>query len=135
MRKMKNARPHTVLVILLFLILTASAASAACSTTTKSCSTCGSGNTVAACTSGTCASGACVPNFTASGSNRKVNFKNASTGKYSACYWNFGDGSISRDCNPYHVYTKPGRYHVYLSIKCGNTCDSWIGIGKVIDVK
>lgn len=29
--------------------------------------------------------------------------------------WDFGDGTTSRDVNPYHVYTKPGKYAVTLS--------------------
>lgn len=30
--------------------------------------------------------------------------------------WNFGDGSFSNKPNPQHVYTKPGRYQVMLSM-------------------
>ncbi|TDO73681.1 PKD domain-containing protein [Flavobacterium chryseum] len=29
--------------------------------------------------------------------------------------WDFGDGTTSREVNPYHVYTKPGKYPVTLS--------------------
>ncbi len=31
-------------------------------------------------------------------------------------FWNFGDGSISDEKNPVHIYTKPGIYTVYHSV-------------------
>jgi PKD repeat protein len=42
-----------------------------------------------------------------------VHFNNVSQGA-SSFEWNFGDGSISKDRNPVHVFTKPGNYSVTL---------------------
>jgi PKD repeat protein len=39
--------------------------------------------------------------------------------------WDFGDGDISTDQNPYHVYTQPGIYPVSLSITA-DSCNSVI---------
>ena len=40
--------------------------------------------------------------------------------------WHFGDGSISQEENPRHVFTKPGFYSVCLTIKGNNGCESSI---------
>lgn len=46
-----------------------------------------------------------------------VEFTNLSTGDYSTCLWDFGDGNTSSQCNnPLHTYTTPGTYTVTLTI-------------------
>ncbi len=47
-----------------------------------------------------------------------VSFTNHSTGA-SSFEWNFGDGSISDEKEPVHVYTSPGNYEVTLTAKSG----------------
>lgn len=45
----------------------------------------------------------------------RVDFTNTST--YDVSYlWNFGDGTISNDENPMHVYYQPGTYNVALTV-------------------
>jgi PKD repeat protein len=43
-----------------------------------------------------------------------VSFTDMSTGVPTSWYWNFGDGSISLDQNPSHIYSKGGKYTVTL---------------------
>jgi len=50
-------------------------------------------------------------NFT----NQTVNFNNSDSIR-----WNFGDGSVSYDINPSHIYANPGTYNVCLRIKRNN---------------
>lgn len=46
-----------------------------------------------------------------------VAFTNLSSGNYSTCAWDFGDGGSSTDCNnPAHTYTASGLYTVRLTI-------------------
>lgn len=46
-----------------------------------------------------------------------VTFTNESTGAYSTCAWNFGDGGTSTSCsNPTHTYTQRGVYTVTLTV-------------------
>ena len=47
----------------------------------------------------------------------QVQFLNLSTGNYNFCYWDFGDGFTSEDCNPVHQYNAPGNYEVCLTIE------------------
>jgi len=39
-------------------------------------------------------------------------------------YWTYGDGTASRDYNSYHLYDKPGMYHVCLKVISLNGCIS-----------
>lgn len=45
-----------------------------------------------------------------------VAFANVSTGAPTAQLWTFGDGSISIDVHPAHVYQQPGLYTVSLAV-------------------
>ena len=45
-----------------------------------------------------------------------VHFTNQSTGDYTSCAWDFGDGGGGSDCNPTHTYTAGGVYTVTLTI-------------------
>lgn len=38
------------------------------------------------------------------------------------CAWTFGDGSVSSDCNPSHIYPLPGAYTVSLTVESPNGC-------------
>ena len=63
-------------------------------------------------------------NFATDPSNsRKINFTNTSTGYASgdSIKWTFGDGTISTDQNPSHVYATAGSYNVCLWIKKAGT--------------
>jgi gliding motility-associated-like protein len=54
-----------------------------------------------------------------------VRFTNKSTffPEYPEKYeWNFGDGSISSDTSPVHIYQNPGLYNVKLKVKTNASC-------------
>lgn len=40
-----------------------------------------------------------------------------------SCFWDFGDGNTSTDCNPVHVYLSPGLYEVMLVISDLSSCN------------
>ncbi|MCB9101946.1 MAG: PKD domain-containing protein, partial [Anaerolineales bacterium] len=47
-----------------------------------------------------------------------VNFTNTSSGDYTACLWNFGDGATDATCgNPAHIYTTAGTFSVQLTVE------------------
>ena len=49
-----------------------------------------------------------------------VNFTNLSSGEFTTCDWDFGDGNTSTDCNdPDNTYATPGFYTVSLTIGDG----------------
>jgi PKD repeat protein len=48
-----------------------------------------------------------------------VLFTDKSTGNPSYYMWNFGDGGISKNQNPAHMYQKPGVYTVTLTVSNG----------------
>ena len=45
-----------------------------------------------------------------------VEFFNTSTGSITAYNWDFGDGQISSEPNPVHLYSQPGNYIVTLLV-------------------
>jgi PKD repeat protein len=46
-----------------------------------------------------------------------VNFTNQSSGAYDTCFWEFGDGGTSSDCDPPpYTYVSPGVYTVVLTV-------------------
>ncbi len=47
-----------------------------------------------------------------------VSFHNISSGDYTSCYWEYGDGSTGNSCDAYHDYTyaNPGTYTVRLTV-------------------
>jgi PKD repeat protein len=53
-------------------------------------------------------------NITSGKSPLAVQFRDTSTGDPDDWSWNFGDGGISAEQNPVHVYTSPGTYSVQL---------------------
>lgn len=62
-----------------------------------------------------------VADFTASPTSGNapmlVQFTDTSDGNPNFWTWNFGDGTISKSRNPYHLYTKPGKYSVSLTVR------------------
>jgi PKD repeat protein len=46
-----------------------------------------------------------------------VTFEDRSTGEITHCYWDFGDGSISRKSRTVHEYLEAGQYSVSLIVK------------------
>jgi PKD repeat protein len=46
-----------------------------------------------------------------------VRFTDTSMGNPTGWVWNFGDGSMSTQQNPYHLYANPGVYSVTLSVR------------------
>jgi spore coat protein H len=44
-------------------------------------------------------------------------FKDLSVGKVEAHEWDFGDGSLSADREPEHIYAAPGKYDVRLTVR------------------
>jgi len=76
----------------------------------------------------------CKADFHARSQGLAVYFDNTSSGQYSSCSWDFGDGTSSGDCQPpKHIYHQPGRYLVCLSISNSNqTCSDRYCIPIVI---
>lgn len=64
-----------------------------------------------------------VSEFTYSGSSLTVNFLNNSTNA-TAYSWDFGDGNISTEENPTHIYTSAGNFIVSLNATFGNCWDT-----------
>lgn len=64
--------------------------------------------------------------------NISVKFVDHSFGWISSWLWDFGDGSISTDKNPVHVYSEPGVYTVTQTISDGN---QFVENTQVINVK
>jgi len=48
---------------------------------------------------------------------REVAFKDLSVGEIKSWHWGFGDGEISTEQNPIHVYKNPGNYVVVLDVE------------------
>jgi PKD repeat protein len=74
--------------------------------------------------------------YTYSTENLMISLKDVSTGNVSKRYWNFGDGIISTEINPSHVYTNAGSYLISLSVsdsakKCTDFFTNTVQIGKI----
>ncbi|MDP4267212.1 MAG: PKD domain-containing protein, partial [Bacteroidota bacterium] len=55
--------------------------------------------------------------FVADNTTKKVNFSNTSKGEVSSYFWYFGDGQVSNEINPEHIYNKDGIYQVCLTVR------------------
>ena len=53
--------------------------------------------------------------------NAPINFINTST-LANSCFWDFGDGTSSNNCNPSHTYAAQGNYAITLSVTSANGC-------------
>jgi gliding motility-associated-like protein len=84
-----------------------------------------------------------ICDFTASSyefmlSNEPVNFyDNSSTDpnfnfQIESWIWEFGDGTISNEQNPSHLYSNPGLYYVWLTVTDENNCEQ--SVMKTINV-
>lgn len=65
-------------------------------------------------------------------------FTNTTTGQYSECLWDFGDGTSSREDNPTHIYDAAGEYKITLNIYITDSSQHVIHIDsrtKTIEVK
>ena len=66
-------------------------------------------------------------NFTANATSGvaplAVHFSDTSSGNPRSWRWDFGDGAISADANPVHVYSWPGVYDVSLTVIGGGAID------------
>lgn len=52
-----------------------------------------------------------------------VNFENNTNPALAAsCFWNFGDGNTSTDCNPTHSFVEPGCYNINLTVTSPDGC-------------
>lgn len=63
--------------------------------------------------------------------NPIINFENFSTGA-SSYEWNFGDGYVSTDYSPTHLYTEIGEYHIILLASDEYGCIDTIGANVII---
>ena len=50
--------------------------------------------------------------------NLAVEFKDLSKGSYDKLWWDFGDGKVSEEENPKHLYEKEGIYTFCLKASC-----------------
>ncbi|MDX1994989.1 MAG: PKD domain-containing protein [bacterium] len=57
-----------------------------------------------------------IPSPTTGVAPLTVAFNNQSTGQITSYTWNFGDGTLSNETSPTHLYTNPGSYTVTLIV-------------------
>jgi PKD repeat protein len=72
-----------------------------------------------------------VANTTCGYSPAVIGFSDRSTGSPVSWSWNFGDGSISSEQNPVHMYTAPGTYSVTLFVTNAFGSDTKTVIGYI----
>jgi len=63
-----------------------------------------------------------------------VSFRDDSAGSPESWHWDFGDGTISYDQNPVHVYPVPGSYRVQLIVKKGDQTDSYTLLKPIVSL-
>jgi len=51
-----------------------------------------------------------------------IQFTNLSSGDYQSIEWNFGDGFISNEENPLHIYDLPGTYYITQTVNYPYGC-------------
>lgn len=61
-----------------------------------------------------------ISDFIATVDSLAISFEDLSSAGTSNWEWSFGDGTISNEVEPIHVYSSPGRYEICL--KTANTC-------------
>ena len=59
------------------------------------------------------------------GCNLTVNFTDGSSGNISSRSWDFGDGEVSTEANPGHIFSKSGSYTVKLTVVDGGDSDTY----------
>lgn len=60
-----------------------------------------------------------------------VFFENTSSGDYDECYWDFGNGNQSVECNAIAIYSEPGDYTARLTVRRGSQSSTVSGLIKV----
>jgi PKD repeat protein len=65
-------------------------------------------------------------NYQIQSAGQMVSFSSAFNKTASSYFWEFGDGETSQQPNPSHIYKKPGKYNVCLTITDNNSCLSRI---------
>ena len=60
-----------------------------------------------------------------------VNFTNQSQGDVLGCFWSFGDGNTSNNCNPSHTYQNAGTYSVSLTAGGMGETDTEVKTGYI----
>jgi gliding motility-associated-like protein len=64
-----------------------------------------------------------------------IDFTNTSQGTPTSCYWDFGNGQNSTDCNATsYTYTTPGCYTISLTINSGTNCSSTMAVDSAVCV-
>jgi gliding motility-associated-like protein len=64
-----------------------------------------------------------------------VDFTNTSQGSPTSCFWDFGNGQSSTDCNlTNYTYTNPGCYSISLTLNSGANCSSIMEIDSAVCV-
>ena len=64
-----------------------------------------------------------------------IDFTNTSQGTPTSCYWDFGNGQSSTDCNATnYTYTTPGCYTISLTINSGANCSSTMAVDSAVCV-
>ncbi|MDB9793774.1 gliding motility-associated C-terminal domain-containing protein, partial [Flavobacteriaceae bacterium] len=70
--------------------------------------------------------------------NDPITFTNLSTEEYNNVSWDFGDGSISTEENPVHIYTTRGEYDVTLTVEfilgCSYSITKTIYVGDSYEI-
>ncbi|MCX7863339.1 MAG: gliding motility-associated C-terminal domain-containing protein [Bacteroidales bacterium] len=51
--------------------------------------------------------------------------------KQATCLWNFGDGTVSAEINPIHIFTKPGKYNISVKINLDDQTSILVEDAKV----
>lgn len=65
--------------------------------------------------------------------NDPIQFTNTSTGDYESLVWDFGDGIVSTEENPIHIYTREGTYEVTLTAVYAFGCTYVYKVRLLID--
>ena len=64
-----------------------------------------------------------------------IDFTNTSQGTPTSCFWDFGNGQSSTDCNATnYTYTTPGCYTISLTVNSGTNCSSTMAVDSAVCV-
>jgi hypothetical protein len=67
---------------------------------------------------------------------RQVTFTDNASYEPTTWHWDFGDGRVSQDTSPWHIYAQDGVYYVCLTVCNANSCDTlcryvYVGVSGV----
>ena len=57
-----------------------------------------------------------ISSYSIDNKNVSISFLDTSLGRVDKWLWDFGDGSVSTEKNPTHIYSEPGKYDVQLTV-------------------